>query len=62
MQHVLLFGHQYLAAAFRSRGWMVTTVAYRASADIVVERFPIDAFEVLRQANRRKPVDLALLR
>ena len=60
MQHVLLFGHQYLAAAFRARGWMVTTVAYRASADIVVERFPIDAFQVLRQANRRKPVDLAL--
>ncbi len=39
---------------------MVTTVAHRASADIVVERFPIDALEVLKQANRRKPVDFAL--
>ena len=60
MRHVLIFGHQTLAEAFRARGWEVTTVGYRCQADIISHTFPIDACAAYRKASQKSSVDFAL--
>ncbi len=60
MRHILIFGHPTLAPAFRTRGWLVTTVGRRPESDLVVSQYPIDSLKAFRAASKRAPVDCAL--